>query len=101
MATSSRQSAASTTLAWEPLRNALLSKTLRYVSRQYEDDLETDALPGAVTIDGYARFAVTGMLSIVGRVENLFDKNVVTRNAAGSIDLGTPRTLWIGLRITG
>jgi iron complex outermembrane receptor protein len=29
----------------------------------------------------------------------VFDATVETRNQAGSIDLGTPRTLWIGLRI--
>ena len=35
------------------------------------------------------------------RAENLFDETVVTRNQGGSIDLGTPRTLWIGVRIGG
>ena len=27
----------------------------------------------------------------------MFDEKVVTRNAGGSMDLGTPRTLWIGI----
>lgn len=93
--------AASATLAWEPVRDALMSTSLRYVSRQYEDDLETDALPGAVTVDATARLPLTRAVSIVGRAENIFDKAVVTRNVAGSIDLGTPRTLWIGLSIRG
>jgi iron complex outermembrane receptor protein len=31
----------------------------------------------------------------------LFDEDVVTRNAGGSIDLGTPRTLWIGVTVRG
>jgi iron complex outermembrane receptor protein len=40
-------------------------------------------------------------LSLVVRAENLFDETVITRNQGGSIDLGTPRTLWLGLRIRG
>ena len=38
-------------------------------------------------------------IAVVARAENMFDETVITRNAAGSIDLGTPRTLWIGVRI--
>ncbi len=38
-------------------------------------------------------------VAIVGRAENVFDEKVVTRNQAGSIDLGTPRRLWIGVRL--
>ncbi len=89
--------AASGTLSFVPAEGALISTTLRYVSRQYEDDLQTDALPGAVTLDGYARMPIGRGVSIVGRAENIFDKAVVTRNQGGSIDLGTPRTLWIGI----
>ncbi|RVT39769.1 TonB-dependent receptor [Sphingobium algorifonticola] len=93
--------AASATLAWEPAPDALLSTSLRYVSRQYEDDLETDALPGAITVDATARLPLMARVALVGRAENIFDKAIVTRNVAGSIDLGTPRTLWIGISITG
>ena len=35
------------------------------------------------------------------RGENLFDTSVITRNQAGSLDLGVPRTLWLGLRLGG
>lgn len=89
--------AASGTVAWTPRDGATLSTTLRYVARQYEDDLQTDALPSAITLDALARLPVGHGVSIVARGENLFDEAVVTRNAGGSIDLGTPRTLWIGL----
>lgn len=89
--------AASGTLSFVPMEGALLSTTLRYVSRQYEDDLQNDALPGAVTMGGYARFPVSRGIAIVGRAENIFDKDIVTRNQGGSIDLGTPRTFWIGV----
>ncbi|MDX3909656.1 MAG: TonB-dependent receptor [Sphingobium sp.] len=93
--------AASATVAWQPAKGATLSSTLRYVSRQYEDDLQTDALPGAVTVDAFARLPIGARLAIIGRAENIFDKDVVTRNAGGSIDLGTPRTFWIGIRFAG
>lgn len=93
--------ATSATLAWAPANGPSLSTTLRYVSRQYEDDLQTDALPGAITLDAFARLPIGRHLAIIGRAENIFDKAVVTRNAGGSMDLGTPRTLWIGFRVEG
>ena len=90
--------AASATLAWEPKEGPALSATLRYVSKQYEDDLQKDVLPHALTVDAVARLPLGHGVTLVARGENLFDEEVVTRNAAGSIDLGTPRTLWIGFR---
>lgn len=91
--------AASATLAWQPVSGPMLSTTLRYVSRQFEDDLQTDVLPGALTVDAVARIPLARGLTFVARGENLFDEEVVTRNAGGSMDLGTPRTLWVGLAL--
>ncbi|HSI16237.1 MAG TPA: TonB-dependent receptor [Sphingomonas sp.] len=92
---------ASATLAWAPRAGPALSATLRYVDRQYEDDLQTDVLPAATTVDMVARLPIARRLALVARAENLLDATVITRNAGGSIDLGTPRTLWIGLRFGG
>lgn len=93
--------AASATLAWEPKQGPALSATLRYVSKQYEDDLQTDILPDALTVDSVARLPLGHGVSLVGRVENLFDEKVVTRsvttNGVNSMDLGTPQTFWIGV----
>jgi len=91
--------AASATLAWRAPTGLLLSTTLRYVGRQYEDDLETNVLPPATTLDAVAELPLTPHVSLTGRAENLFDEAIVTRNSGGSIDLGTPRTLWIGIRL--
>lgn len=91
--------AASATLAWESTRGFGASLTARYVGDQYEDDLQTDVLPAAATVDGVVKVPLGRHIAVVARAENLFDENVITRNAAGSIDLGTPRTLWIGVRI--
>ncbi|MET0249284.1 MAG: TonB-dependent receptor, partial [Sphingobium sp.] len=91
--------AASTTLGWAPAQGPSLTATLRYVSRQFEDDLQSDILPAALTLDATAQLPLGNGVTLTTRGENLFDERVVTRNAGGSIDLGTPRTLWIGLRI--
>ncbi|MBN8815881.1 MAG: TonB-dependent receptor [Sphingomonas sp.] len=93
--------AASATVAWALQSGALLSLTARYVGDQYEDDLQTNVLPAATTVDAVAKVPIGRRVSVILRGENLFDEKVVTRNQAGSIDLGTPRTLWIGLRIAG
>lgn len=90
--------AMSGTLSWRPRDNCLFSATLRHVGKQYEDDLQTDALKAATTLDAFARIALVDRFSIVLRGENLFDAKIVTRNQGGSIDLGTPRTVWAGIR---
>ncbi|MBX9860982.1 MAG: TonB-dependent receptor [Sphingomonas sp.] len=96
----SPQHSASATLAWAPRHGPALSATLRHVSAQFEDDLQTDMLPPATTLDATARLPITRHVAISLRAENLIDTRIVTRNAAGSIDLGTPRTLWLGVRLT-
>jgi outer membrane receptor protein involved in Fe transport len=90
--------AASATLGWSPASGPSLSATLRYVSKQYEDDLQSDILPDALTVDAVASLPLARGVRLVARGENLFDETVVTRNAGGSMDLGTPRTLWLGIR---
>lgn len=91
--------AASATLGWKPGERWLLSATLRHVGAQFEDDLESDVLPAATTLDAYAQLPLGSRLAVVMRGENLTDENMVTRNQGGSIDLGAPRTLWIGLKL--
>ncbi len=75
-----------------------VAATLRHVANQFEDDLETDVLGRATTLDLFAQVPVSGRLSAVARAENLFDETIVTRNQGGSMDYGVPQTFWIGLR---
>lgn len=89
--------AASATLAWATRQGPSASVTLHYIGKQYEDDLQTNLLPDALTVDGFARWPLAKGITATARGENLFDRAVVTRNIAGSMDLGTPRTLWIGV----
>ena len=91
--------AASGTLSWQPGDGWRLATTLRHVGRQFEDDLETDALPEATTLDAFAQVPLTRGFSLVLRGENLTGERIVTRNQGGSIDLGVPRTLWAGIRL--
>ncbi len=91
--------ALSTTLGWTAARGLHLSTTLRHTSAQFEDDLQTDVLPAATTLDAVAEMPIGKHLVLVGRAENLVDAAIVTRNQGGSIDLGTPRRLWIGIRL--
>ena len=90
--------AASGTLSWQPADGWSLAATLRHIGRQFEDDLETDALPAATTLDAFAQVPLTGGFSLVLRGENLTSERIVTRNQGGSIDLGVPRTIWAGIR---
>ena len=49
-------------------------------------------------MDLFAQVPLHGALTLVGRVENLLDEDIVTRNGGGSIDLGVPFTAWAGVR---
>jgi outer membrane receptor protein involved in Fe transport len=88
---------ASATLAWTGPHQIKIASTLRYAGPQFEDDLQTDILPGTTTVDGYIRVPFAQRFSIVGRVENMFDETVLTRKVGTSVDLGAPRTFWIGI----
>jgi len=94
------QFTASATLAWRPAERWLLATSLRHTGAQWEDDLETDRLPAATTLDAVAELPLGRRLLLVLRAENVTDTQTVTRNQAGSQDLGAPRTFWAGFRIS-
>jgi outer membrane receptor protein involved in Fe transport len=91
--------AASGTLAWTPQPGWRLAATLRHVGAQFEDDLESDVLPAATTLDAFAQVPLGAGVGLVLRGENLWNERILTRNQGGSIDLGNPRTIWAGLRM--
>ena len=91
--------AVSGSVSWHPADGWTLSGTVRHVSAQFEDDLENDSLKAATTISAFAQIPLSDSFSIILRGENLTNTEVITRNQAGSIDLGTPRTLWAGVRV--
>ncbi len=90
--------AATLTLGWQPAPGWRIAGTVRHVSAQFEDDRQTDRLAPATTLDAVIAAPLWGRLSLIARAENLTDEDIVTRNQGGSIDLGVPRTVWLGLR---
>jgi outer membrane receptor protein involved in Fe transport len=73
---------------------------LRRVGAQFDDDLNTDVLNGATTLDVFAAWPLTRRLQLVARGENVTDALVMAGiNGDGSVERATPRTLWIGLRL--
>ncbi|MDT7934352.1 MAG: TonB-dependent receptor [Sphingomonadaceae bacterium] len=79
---------------------AELSLTLRYVDNQFEDDLNSRRLPAATTLDGYAAVALRPGVRLIARAENLWDERVVSGvSGSGVLDLGSPRTLWLGVSL--
>lgn len=88
------------TLAWRPEGGTEIALTLRHVGDQFESDQETDVLPAATTLGAFAQIPLTARLSLVLRGENLTGERIVTRNQGGSIDLGTPTTVWGGFRFS-
>ncbi|HMP55245.1 MAG TPA: TonB-dependent receptor [Novosphingobium sp.] len=91
--------AAAGTLAWTPREGWRLATTLRHTGAQAEDDLGIDRLPAATTLDAYAQVPLGKGIALVLRAENLAGERILTRNQAGSIDLGVPRTLWAGVKL--
>jgi outer membrane receptor protein involved in Fe transport len=90
------------TLSWQGQRGAYGALGMRYVSSQYEDDLNAQLIPDALTFDAAATIPLTRRLAIDLRGENLTDARVVAGiSGAGIVERATPRTLWLGLRWRG
>ena len=89
-------------LAWQGPRGFYAGAGLRYVSAQYEDDLNSQLIPSALTVDAAAVVPITPGLAIEARGENLTNEEVVAGiSGAGIIERATPRTFWLGLRWRG
>ncbi len=87
------------TLSWRAVARARASVTARYTGDQFEDDLNEQILPDALTFDAAASFPLTRSFSLEARAENITDERVVAGiSGAGIIERATPRTLWIALR---
>ena len=75
--------------------------TLRYTAKQNEDDLGLQVLGDALTLDAGLSWRFSDAVSVEARGENLFDELVPAAiSPAGIVERATPRTLWIGARVT-
>ncbi|MEQ1550193.1 TonB-dependent receptor [Sphingorhabdus sp.] len=71
---------------------------LRYTGRQYEDDLNTQKLRAALTLDGFLRWEpIQNKLGFEFRAENLFNARVEAANSNGIIERASPRSIWLGV----
>ncbi|MGH6694179.1 TonB-dependent receptor [Sphingopyxis sp.] len=75
--------------------------TLRYIGKQNEDDLGLLELGDALTLDAGLSWKLVEAISIEARGENLFDELVpVAISSSGIVERATPRTLWVGARVS-
>jgi vitamin B12 transporter len=82
---------------WQPLAPLTFDADLRWVSAQYEDDLNTIKLGSALTVDLRAAWEFRERLSLYGKIDNALDANVATGNTTGVINIGEPRIFEIGV----
>lgn len=87
---------ASATMRWKDERSGI-AVTLRHQGAAFDDDLNQDRLAPATTVDAVASRRLGRVTTLKVRLENAFDRRTVTRNQAGSIDLGAPRALWLDI----
>jgi outer membrane receptor protein involved in Fe transport len=90
----------SASLAWRRTDGAAASLAARWTGAQFEDDLNRQRLPSAMTLDAAAAFPLTRRLALQARAENLSDERVVAGiSGAGIVERATPRTLWLGVSV--
>jgi vitamin B12 transporter len=89
-------------LAWAGPGRAYASLGARYASRQFEDDLNAQPIPDALTFDAAAAIPLARGFALDARAENFTGERVVAGiSGAGIVERATPRTLWLGLSWRG
>jgi outer membrane receptor protein involved in Fe transport len=85
-------------LSWQDGNGAYASLGARYISGQFEDDLNRQRLPGALTFDALLSLPIGHGVRIDARGENLAGERVIAGiSGAGILERATPRTFWLGL----
>jgi outer membrane receptor protein involved in Fe transport len=91
----------SASAAWSWSRGARASVSARYAGNQFEDDLNSQRLAGAVTFDAALGWPLSKRLAVELRAENFTDTRVEAAiSGDGIVERATPRTIWVGLRLT-
>src|SRR3546814_816570 len=91
----------SATIGWRGEGGLTASVTGRYVSSQFEDDVNVRRLDDALTFDAALAVPLAAGISVEARAENLADRRVEAGiSGAGLIERATPRTLWLAIRYT-
>lgn len=88
-----------TSLDWQNGDNKI-ALTMRFVSDQFEDDVNSRRLADALTFDFRTSWRLIDNVILDLRGENLLDARVEAAvSSSGVIERTSPRTLWLGLRI--
>ncbi|MGB8365168.1 MAG: TonB-dependent receptor [Rhizomicrobium sp.] len=82
---------------WQPFERLTLDADLRWVSAQFDNDLNTIKLGSAFTLDLRAAWLVADGVSLFGKIDNVTDANVATADTTGVFNVAAPRTFEIGL----
>jgi outer membrane receptor protein involved in Fe transport len=82
---------------WQPITPLSFDADLRWVSAQYEDDINTIKLGSALTLDVRADWKFADQVSLYGKIDNALDAKVATGNTTGVINIGAPRIFEIGV----
>jgi iron complex outermembrane recepter protein len=89
---------ASALLFFDDPRWLSASLQIRFVGRQYEDDLSTLAMRPFAVVDAFASYRVAGPVWLFAAVENLLDARYVV-GRAGVDTVGTPLLARVGVRV--
>lgn len=85
-------------LDWTATEHLRLSADLRWESRRFGDDLNSQVLDAALTADLRAEWSLNDDMTVYAGVLNAFDVAVETAETAGGVaSLGQPRTVVLGL----
>ncbi len=74
-----------------------VSANLRYESDRYSDDINTELVPAATSVDVQARYEVMDNLSLYVASENVFNTRVASSNSSGLINYAAPRIIRAGI----
>jgi outer membrane receptor protein involved in Fe transport len=83
-------------MTYDRARIATLSVQVRYLGRQFEDDLNTQPIGAVVLVDARAERGLGHGFSIFASVQNLFDRHYLV-GRAGIDTEGAPLTFELGL----
>jgi iron complex outermembrane recepter protein len=89
---------ASALLTFDAPEIATLTGGVRYVDRQFEDDLNSDLLGGYTIVDAVAARRLASGISGFVAVDNLLDRRYLI-GRTGIDTLGAPRMFHVGLRV--
>jgi outer membrane receptor protein involved in Fe transport len=85
-------------ISWQGASGAHAMVQMRYTANQFEDDLNTQLIPNALTFDAAASVPIANGISLMGRIENFTNERLIAGISGDDIlERATPRTIWVGI----